>query len=135
MHEPLEELILYLRLAQAFKSRLQLSDRDRALVLASVCACGLNMSPISEFCRQLILQNNHGHMVRKWPSIDEAVEDGDFLHFLRQLRRKLPVERAESVLASLGFQCDVRRDDYDDDQAYAAAVMGIDAEWLAENFG
>ena len=135
MESPIDELILYLRLAQAFKNRMQPSDRDRALVLAGVKACGLRMLPVAGFCRQLILQNNHGHMVRKWDTFDEALDDGDFLHFLRQLNRKLPVERAETLLIDLGFSCDVSRADYADDMSFVAAVMGIDSDWLAENFG
>ena len=136
MIEPLKELILYLRLAQAFKNRLQPSDRDRALVLAGVNACALRMTAVAEFCRQLIMQNNRGHMVRKWESMDKALEDPDFLHFIRQVRRKLPVERGESLLIELGYECDVRKEDYPDDiQAFVAAVMGVDVEWLLQNFG
>ncbi len=135
MNEMLNELVLYLRLAQAFKDRLQMSDRDRALVIAGSCAEQNQMFAISEFCRQLILQNNHGHMIRKWPSIGHAMHDDDFLHFFRQVRRRLPVERAESQLAELQYQCDVCREDYDSDEAFAAAVMGVDIQWLRENFG
>lgn len=135
MSELLDELVLYLRLAQAFKDRLQLSDRDRALVIAGSCAEQNQMLTISEFCRQLILQNNHGHMIRKWPSIGHAMNDDDFLHFFRQVRRRLPLERAESILAELNYQCDVQAGDYDTDEAYVAAVMRVDLEWLREHFG
>lgn len=134
MNTLLGELILFLRLAQAFKDRLLLPDRDRALVLAASCAELNQMPPVAEFCRQLILQNNHGHMVRKWTSMAEALKDSDFLHFLRQIQRKLPIEVAECKLAEIGYQCDVKREDYDSDQAFVAAVMGVDLEWLQRRF-
>ena len=53
----------------------------------------------------------------------------------KQVRRKLSPERGEAQLIDLGYDCDVRRTDYDNNEEYAAAVMGVDAAWLAENFG
>ncbi len=35
---PFNDLIIYLRVDQAFKTRLQMSDRDRALLMAANCA-------------------------------------------------------------------------------------------------
>ena len=134
MLEPFQELILYLRLAQAFKDRLQMPDRDRALVMAGTCATVLEMPAIANFCRKLILQNNQGHMLRKYESFDEAVEDSDFGVFVRQVRRKLPPEKAESLLMSYRYRCDVLPSDYPTKLEFAAAVMGVDAEWLQENF-
>ncbi|MEM7456165.1 MAG: hypothetical protein AAF456_17600 [Planctomycetota bacterium] len=135
MPDVMKEMILFLRLAQAFKNRLLMPDRDRALVLAGTYAALMQMTPIAEFCRQLILQNNHGHMVRKWPSLAEAIQDQDFLTFLKQVHRKFPTERAEIQLVELGYECDVRREDYESNLDYAAAVAGVDAAWLEENFG
>lgn len=131
----LNELTLYLRLAQAFKDRLQLPDRDRALVLAGSCASLLKMEPVASFCRALILNNNPGHMVRRWPTFREALQDDDFHVFLKQLGRRFPAEIAESVLRDLGYQCDVRRSDYESEADYIAAIMGVDGQWLEENFG
>ncbi len=135
MPDPMKEMILFLRLAQAFKNRLQMSDRDRALVLAGTYASMMQMVPVAEFCRQLILQNNHGHMLRKWPTFADAIQENDFITFLRQVRRRLPTERAEVQLEELGYHCDVRREDYQTDLGFAAAVAGVDSEWLVENFG
>ena len=134
MNSLLNELILFLRLAQAFNDRLLLPDRDRALVLAACCAELNQMPPVAEFCRQLILQNNRGHMVRKWNSMGDALQNADFVHFLRQIQRKLPVEAAESKLLEIGYNCDVKRKDYESDQQFVAAVMGVDADWLNEKF-
>ncbi len=129
------EMILFLRLAQAFKNRLQMSDRDRALVLAGTYAAMMQLTPVAEFCRKLILQNNQGHMLRKWPAFADAIQEDDFITFLRQVRRRLPTERAEVLLEELDYQCDVRREDYDADLSFAAAVAGVDGQWLKENFG
>jgi hypothetical protein len=131
----LTELILFLRLANGFRERLRMADRDRALVIAACCAELNQMPAVAEFCRQLILQNNHGHMVRRWPTMGDALQHPDFVHFLRQLRRKMPLEAAEVHLIQTGYRCDVQRPDYADDKEYVAAVMGIDCEWLDENFG
>ncbi len=135
MVEILNELVLYLRLAQAFKQKLQLPNRDRALVLAGTCAAILEMHPIDDFCRKLILSNNHGHMMKRWRSFGEAIHQEDFQIFLKQIRRRFSVERAESLIDELGYECDVTQSDYDSDEAYASAVMGIDYEWLNEHFG
>lgn len=135
MSDPFDEMIIYLRAAQAFKNRLQMSNRDRALVLAGTCACLLQMKPVADFCRQLVLQNNHGHMLRKYETFHDATEDSDFGVFLKQVRRKLMPEHAESQLVSLDYHCDVRPTDYPTREEFAAAVMGVDLEWLEDHFG
>ena len=135
MVNQLQELVLFLRLAQAFKNRLQMSDRDRALVLAGTYASMLGMHPVAEFCRKLILQNNHGHMLRKWPTFAKAIEEPDFATFLKQVRRRFPTERAETQLVELGYECDVRKADYDTTEEFVAAIMGVDSQWLNEHFG
>ena len=109
MVDQVQELVLFLRLAQAFKNRLQMSDRDRALVLAGTYASMLQMHPVAEFCRKLILQNNQGHMLRKWPTFAQAIEEPDFATFLKQVRRRFPTERAEIKLVELGYECDVHQ--------------------------
>ena len=135
MSDPFDEMILYLRVAQAFKNRLQMSDRDRALVLAGTCATLLQFQSIANFCRELILQNNRGHMLRKYENFQVATEDPDFGVFLKQVRRKLTPEKAESQLLTLEYQCDVRSADYPTKLQFASAVMGVDSEWLEDNFG
>lgn len=135
MAEPFHELIVYLRVAQAFKEKLRLPDRDRALVMAGTCAAALNMIPIADFCRKLVLQNNAGHMLRKYQSFRDAIKDPDFGIFLKQVRRKLPPEFAESQIVTLDYACDVRPSDYSTKLEFAAAVMGVDAEWVLDHFG
>jgi hypothetical protein len=133
--DPFKELILYLRVSQAFWQRLQMPDRDRALVMAGACASVLQMTPIADFCRQLVLKNNQGHMLRKYETFADALEDPDFGVFLKQVRRKLMPEYAEAQLMALNYQCDVRASDYKSNFEYAAAVMGVDAEWIHDHFG
>ncbi len=130
----LNELVVYLQLAQAFKDRLQLPDRDRALVLAGSAASLLKFEPIANFCRALILNNNAGHMVKRWGTFREALQDDDFHVFLKQLTRRFPTEVAESLLRDFGFQCDVRRSDYENELDFVAAIMGVDAQWVEEHF-
>lgn len=130
----LNELVLYLRLAQAFEKHLQMPDRDRALVLAGACAGLLKMSPIAGFCRQLILQNNQGHMLRRWQTFEAALQSEDFPVFLKQLARRLSVERAEAILRELRYECDVRRSDYASEHDYVSAIMGVDPDWLRQTF-
>ena len=132
--DPTREIVIFARLAQAFKNRLQMQDRDRALVMVGVCASMLEMEVIANFCRQLILQNNRGHMLKKYDSFSEALRTEDFVTFLKQVRRKLPTEKAENTLVEFGYKCDVKRRDYSDPDVYIAAVMGVDFEWLKENF-
>ncbi|MFK7767042.1 MAG: hypothetical protein AB8B55_07450 [Mariniblastus sp.] len=132
--DPLKELIVYLRVAQAFKNRLQMSDRDRALILAATCASMLEMKSIANFCRKMVLQNNRGHMLRKYDTFHQALEDPDFGVFLKQVRRKLSAEDAASQLSSLEYFCDVRQSDYETKTEFAAAVMGVDPEWLEDHF-
>ena len=74
-------------------------------------------------------------MLRKYETFGEALEDSDFGVFVRQVRKKLSPEVAEAQLVSLGYQCDVRPGDYETKLEFAAAVMGIDAQWLENSFG
>lgn len=134
MIEPRKELILFLRLAQAFRDRRKMSDRDRALVIAGTCASLLQLKTVANFCRALILQNNHGHMMKRWPTFTEAVEDQDFVVFLKNVRRKLSPEIAESKLVELEYECTVRKSDHRTNEEFAAAVMGVDVQWLKDNF-
>ena len=132
--DPTREIVIFARLAQAFKNRLQMQDRDRALMMTGLCASMLDMEVIASFCRQLILQNNRGHMVKRFESFQEALRTEDFVTFLKQVRRKLPTEKAENFLVEFGYKCDVKRRDYDDPNVYIAAVMGVDYAWMKENF-
>lgn len=132
--DPTREIVIFARLAQAFKGRLMLQDRDRALVMTGVCASMLQMEAIANFCHQLILKNNRGHLLKRYDSFEEALKTEDFVTFLKQVRRKLPTEKAETQLEELGYHCPVKRKDYDDPDVYIAAILGVDFDWVKENF-
>ena len=93
------------------------------------------MESIEKFCRTLIMQNNRGHMIRKWDSFSDALGDPDFESFLRQVRRKLPEEKAIELLTEFDYRCGVRKQDCKTNEEFAAAVLGIELDWLRENFG
>ena len=103
--------------------------------MAATCAAALKMKPPAEFCCQLILQNNQGHMLRNYPSFFDAIEDPDFEFYLRQIRRKLDPEQAESQILLLRYRCDVKPSDYKTKSEYAAAVRGVDSKWIKDHFG
>ncbi len=130
----IHELATFLHLAQTFWRQKKMSDRDRLLVLGGSLASESGLSRIAAYCRQLVLQNNHGHMIRRWDSFAQALGDEDFMHFLRQLRRRFPLEKAESILSSFDIQLANERATYFTDEEYAAAILGVDLDWLAQEF-
>jgi hypothetical protein len=129
------ELVLYLRLAQAFKEQRKMQDRDKALVIGGTCASMLQMNAIAKFCRSVILQRNHGHMLKRWDTFTEAMEYEDFHLLLKQIKRKLPEETAQELLEEFDYRCKVRKEDHSSNESFAAAVLGIEYDWLVENFG
>jgi len=129
------ELILYLRLSQAFKEKRKMQDRDKALVIGGTCASMLQMNSIARFCRSVVLQRNHGHMLKRWSTIAEAMEYEDYHLLLKQILKKFPEETAVELLEDFDYRCEVRKADYDSNESFAAAVLGIEYEWLMENFG
>jgi hypothetical protein len=121
---------LYLHLARASRRRNQPLVRDKFLVLAGVIAARMQLDAVADHCRSEILHHNPGHMVRRWPTLAEAIEDSDFLHFLKQLQRRFPQEKAERMLAELGIEMAHERDTYFDDVEYAASLLGISHQQL-----
>lgn len=112
-----------------------MQERDKALVICGTCASLMGMKTIENFCRSVVLQRNHGHMLKRWSSFTEAMEYEDFHLLLKQIRKKLPEETAIELLEEFDYQCDVRKEDHDSNESFAAAVLGIEYEWLIENFG
>ncbi len=127
MSEPIDLLAIYLHLAKSAWKRLQMPDRDRLLVISGFIAAKMKLVRIADHCRSLILQNNQGHMIRKWQSFSMAVDDTDFQHFLKQLQRRFPQEKAETMLSNLGIDRANERQLYYNDEEYAAAVIGLDS--------
>ncbi len=135
MSEPGYLLGLYLHLAKAGERRRRPLVRDRFLVLAGMIAARLKLAPVAAYCRHLILENNPGHMIRRWESFSEALEDDEFLLLLRQIQRRYPLEKAEQLLSKLGIDMSQERQTYYSDKEYAASILGVSLKSLDELSG
>lgn len=135
MSEPIDILALYLHLAQASEKRRRPHVRDRLLVVAAADAARMHLFRISRYCRRRILQHNPRHVIGRWESVEDALEDADFLSVLRSIQRRYPQEKAERLLANLGIERGRERKVYDDDEEYAAALLGTTREELERLFG
>jgi hypothetical protein len=93
------------------------------------------MPRVSRLCRQRILEHNPNHAVRRWDSVEEALDDADFLPLLRTIQRKYPLERAERMIDSLAIERGHERDTYFTDEEYAASLLGATLDQLDEMFG
>lgn len=124
MDDAIQQLGIFLHLAQANKRRMRPLVRDRMLVLAGALAAEMDLSSIAGYCRSEILRNNPKHIVRRWPTITVALDDNDFLFFLKQVRRRFPLEKAERELSVHGLEMAQERATYYSDIEYAAAILG-----------
>jgi hypothetical protein len=135
MAEGVHELAVYLHLARASESRRQMLVRDRLLVISAATALAVGLPQIADCCRERILAHNPGHLVRRFPTMRDAMEDESFRTFLKQMRRRYPREKAEQMLESLGLDMARERDTYFSDNEYAAALLGTTPQELTERFG
>jgi hypothetical protein len=134
MSQAIDILALYLHLARASELRRRPHVHDRLLVLAGVVAARMPLPRIAAYCRHKVLEHNPRHAVGRWPRLAEALEDPDFQSLLRTLQRRYPLEKAESLLANLGLERGRERDTYYTDEEYAAALLGVRLEILAQMF-
>jgi recombinational DNA repair ATPase RecF len=130
MGENSEILGVYLHLARASGMRQRWHVRDRLLLIAAVFSSQLKLPRIAAYCRRRILEHNPRHLLRRWPSLEEALRQDDFQHLLRQVQRQYPLEKAERMLAELGIDMARERAAYFSDEEYAAALLGISDENL-----
>lgn len=135
MSKPIDLLGIYLHLARASQRRRRLHVRDRLFVIAGVNAVRIGLDRIAAYCRQQVLEHNPQHLIRRWATISEALEESDFLHFLKQLQRRYPQERAERMIDSLGIEMGRERDAYFSDEEYAAALLDLTPDRLDQLFG
>ena len=126
---------LYLHLAQVSKKRQRPFVRDRLLLLAGVTAVNAGLSTIAACCRDEILQNNPQHMIRRWVSMEDALEDLNFRQLVQQNLRRYPLEKAEQMLTSLGIDMSHESESYYSEYEYAAALLGTTPDTLDERFG
>ncbi len=131
---PVQRLGVYLHLAQASKRGRRLLMRDRMLVLGGSLAAELGLHSLAAYCRDEILSHNPKHMIRRWATVAHALDDDDFLVFLKQIRRRYPTERAERMLDAMGLDMARERETYYTDAEYAAAILGTTPNELARRF-
>ena len=117
-------LILYLHLARAAELRRRPLARDKLLMMAAVAAVENGLDRLAAFCRAKILENNPGHLLRRYPDFATALKDERFQTLLVRVERSYSRERAEHMLHSLGIELARERDVYKDENEYAAALLG-----------
>jgi hypothetical protein len=123
---------MYLHLARASKLRQQPLVRAKLLVLAGVQAEEMGLDDISALCRHRILSQNPRHLVRKWPTMHEALSAEPFQTHLKQLRRRYSHEKIEHMMQSLGIEMGQERAAYFNDTEYAAALLNTRVEAIGE---
>ena len=118
------QLGVFLHLAQASGRRQRPLMRGRMLVLAGSLAAEMGLPSVAAYCRDHILRQNPRHLVRRWPTLGVALEQGEFQVFRKQVQRRYSAEKAERMLDSLGLLMARERDTYYSDGEYAAAILG-----------
>ena len=102
------------------------------LLLAGIEAAQKNFFQLSQYCRAEILENNPHHLVGRWTSISAALLDEEFLTFAKTLSKRFPLERAETMLTSLGIECSNEHQVYYDELEHAASILGIRRESISD---
>lgn len=131
MSESDQTLGMYLHLVQASRMRRQPMVRDKLLVLAGVQAHEMGLQPIAALCRHTILSHNPRHLMRRWATVTEALEDEEFQLYLKQLRRRYSREKIEHMVTSLRIELGRERQAYENDLEYAAAMLGATPDSIA----
>ena len=114
---------MYLHLARASRLRRQPLVRAKLLILAGVHAEEMGLDQIAALCRHRVLAHNPRHLVRRWPTVGEALQTEAFQSHVKQLRRRYSPEKVEHMLVSLGIEIGRERAAYFSDTEYAAALL------------
>lgn len=88
----------YLRLADLAQRKGQVSGRNRFLLLAAVDACHAGLLSVATLCRNRVLRDEPRHLIRRFPTIPDAIRSEDFQSFARRLARFCSREQAEHLL-------------------------------------
>jgi hypothetical protein len=131
MTPPIELLGTYLHLARAAELRRQPLVRDRVLVLAAVIAAQIDLAPIAAACRERVLSHNRGHVIGRWGTVAEALQEEDFASLVAQLSSRYGPEHVERLVMQLGIERGAERAAYASDGEYAAALLGLKWDDLA----
>jgi len=100
-------MLAFVKLAGVSQSREQLGPRDKFLVLGGVAAARANHATVAARCRALLLSHNPLHLMKRYETIELALEDDAFQSYLRQLSRFCPYERAEHLLSQLDISTEL----------------------------
>src|SRR5690349_3227161 len=101
MNSPVDLLGIYLHLARAAAQRKRAFVRDRLLFLAAAISADLKLPAVAACCRARVLENNPGHLLKRWNTIEEGSETADFVALRRQLVKKYSPERVEQLMQTL----------------------------------
>lgn len=135
MSKPVDILGVYLHLARASERRNRPHVRDRLLVISAFISARMGLPRIAAYCRRKILEHNPRHIIGRWDQVEVAIDQPDFQYVLRNIQRRYPQEKAESMLANLGIERGRERDSYFTDEEYAAALLGVTLDELKRTFG
>lgn len=116
---------VYSELAEAYHAKGRFQERDRFLILAADSAWSAGAMDEAERLRSRILEYNPNHLLRPYPSFDEALKSADIQAYVQQLRRGYPRERAVELLKEL--LGDQRRGDVDETLAADNPVFKLAA--------
>ncbi len=94
-------MLAFVKLAGVSQSREQLGPRDKFLVLAGTAASRGNHPAVARRCRELLLAHNPAHLLKRYETFEQALEDDEFRMYLRQLVRFCSYEKAEHHLSQL----------------------------------
>jgi hypothetical protein len=100
-------MLAFVKLAGVSQSREQLGPRDKFLVLAGVAACRANHAAVAQRCRELLLAHNPSHLLKRYETIEAALEADEFQTYFRQVSRFCSYEKAEHHLSQLDISTDL----------------------------
>jgi hypothetical protein len=135
MTPPIELLGTYLHLARAAELRRQPLVRNRVLLLAGVIAAQIDLAPIAAACREKILEGSPRHLVGRWPTVGEALQEEDFQTLVNQLSTRYGPERVEQLVEQLRIERGRERAAYASEGEYAAGLLGMSWHDLQQRYG
>src|SRR6516165_2833139 len=80
-------MLAFVKLAGVSQARQQLGPRDKFLVLAGVAASRAGHAAVAQRCRELLLAHNPSHLLKRYGTIEQALEAEEFTTYLRQTAR------------------------------------------------
>jgi len=132
---PSRLLATYLYLYRASQRRNRPLVATRMLVLSAMVAARMKLDYIPQFIRLLILDENPHHLLARLATMEEALEDTDFLYMLKSLQRRYPLERAEQLLSQLEWEVPEGEHPFATTEHYAAHLLDTTLEDIVERVG